>query len=484
MASRRRHRQAPPPGPTASDELRNELAAAGFPPDLLDALAGTGDIGDVVGQLVASGVLPGPEEALKTVLEGFEPLTRRGASSLDAELAGYEFLATLRATGVDDDVPAVLSGMIESAERVGDAQAVAMLRVLGAVGPHPVRTPAAAAAQRLVASGLPDPAWVDGLGHPTVGASFGYVDMFGSQEALAITFTYRRKQHAVAVLIDHTLGGGVKDVFVADRPRKVRDNFTHTARRCDVDVNDYATADAADILDRALAAPPCPEAPDQVEDVGAYLDMLRARLELMRSPAPPASRAARPVRRRVHRLKVTLRGSKPPIWRRVEVASDITLDRLHVTIQAAFGWLGGHLWVFTTGAGEFGLPDPELGHADAARRTLAAVAPRPGDRLRYTYDFGDDWEHEILVEDVPFAEPGVAYPRCPAGRRAAPPDDCGGVWGYQDLLQVLADPAHPEHAERLEWLGLDSACGLDPARFDRADIDATLSRFATVIDPG
>ncbi|MDN5932351.1 MAG: hypothetical protein L0I24_14995, partial [Pseudonocardia sp.] len=211
----------------------------------------------------------------------------------------------LRATGVDDDVPAVLSGMIESAERVGGAQAVAMLRVLGAVGPHPVRTSAAAAAQRLVASGLPDPGWVDGLGRPTVGASFGYVDMFGSQEALAITFTYRRKQHAVAVLIDHTLGGGVKDVFVADRPRKVRDNFTHTARRCDVDVNDYATVDAADILDRALAAPPCPEAPDQVEDVGAYLDLLRARLELMRSPAPPASRAARPIRRRVHRLKVT-----------------------------------------------------------------------------------------------------------------------------------------------------------------------------------
>ncbi|MDN5759987.1 MAG: plasmid pRiA4b ORF-3 family protein [Tomitella sp.] len=165
------------------------------------------------------------------------------------------------------------------------------------------------------------------------------------------------------------------------------------------------------------------------------------------------------------------------------MASDITLDQLHATIQAAFGWLGGHLWVFTTAEGEYGLPDPELGHVDAAGRTLVAVAPRPGDRLRYTYDFGDDWEHEILVEDVTGAEPGVAYPRCLTGRRAAPPDDCGGIWGYQDLLEALADPAHPEHAERLEWLGLYSAGDLDPSRFDRVRVDAALSRLATVIEP-
>ncbi len=483
MASRRRRRPETPPGPVA--ELLDQLAAAGVPADVLDPLRDAGDAAEIVDRLVASGALPGPEESLASLLEQFTPLTRRGADPLSAELAGYEFLATMRATGVEeDDVPAVLSGMIESAERIGTPQAMAMLRVLGAVGPPAVRPVASATAQRLAAAGLPDPTWADGLGHPDARTAFGYVDMFGTQEALAITYSYGRKQHALAVLIDHGLGGGVKDVFVGDRPRLVRDNYARTARSCDVDLHDYALTDAADILDRALAAPPCPQADDQVEDVGAYLDLIRTRLDVLRPARPPKLRAVRRTRPEVYRLKITLRGSKPPIWRRVEVASTMTLHELHTTIQAAFGWLGGHLWVFGTDEGEYGEVDPELGHADATRRKLSAVASQPGDRLLYTYDFGDDWEHTILVEDVMDAEPGVAYPRCTAGRRAAPPDDCGGIWGYQDLLETLADPDDPEHAEKLEWLGLYSPTDLDPARFDRTEVNAALWPSATVIAPG
>src|SRR5262249_58845900 len=88
---------------------------------------------------------------------------------------------------------------------------------------------------------------------------------------------------------------------------------------------------------------------------------------------------------------------------------------------------------------------------------------RAGDRLRYTYDFGDNWEHDVLVEDVLIAEPEVAYPRCTGGRRAGPPEDCGGIWGYRELLKILGDPAHEEHEERLHWLGPSSRSGVDPA---------------------
>jgi hypothetical protein len=156
------------------------------------------------------------------------------------------------------------------------------------------------------------------------------------------------------------------------------------------------------------------------------------------------------------------------------VASDTSLEQLNDLIQAAFGWLGGHLWVFTTASEEFGPADAELGFRDAARPTLATVVPRAGDRLRYTYDFGDDWQHDIVVEQVAAADPAAAYPRCLGGRRAAPPDDCGGIGAYEELLEALADPGEPDHAERLEWLGDRLPMGWDPAAFDGAGTDAAL----------
>jgi hypothetical protein len=184
---------------------------------------------------------------------------------------------------------------------------------------------------------------------------------------------------------------------------------------------------------------------------------------------------------KVHVIKVVLRGARPPIWRRLEVPSESTLEQVHHTIQEAFGWAGYHLWVFETLSGEYGLADPELGHRSAASRTLRQVAPNAGSRLRYTYDFGDGWDHDVSVEKVTAAEPGIAYPRCLTGRRACPPEDCGGIWGYEELIEVLSDPGHDEHEERLEWLGLDSAQEFDPAAFDLAEVNAALARLATVL---
>lgn len=126
-----------------------------------------------------------------------------------------------------------------------------------------------------------------------------------------------------------------------------------------------------------------------------------------------------------------MRGSKPPIWRRIEVRSDTSLSGLHAIIQQAFDWYDCHLHVFESDCGEFGVPDAALGHSDDRRTTLADVAPAVGDRFSYTYDVGDDWEHGITVEHVGPADPEHDYPRCVTGRRACPPEDCGGLGGYE-----------------------------------------------------
>jgi hypothetical protein len=137
------------------------------------------------------------------------------------------------------------------------------------------------------------------------------------------------------------------------------------------------------------------------------------------------------------------------------VPADISLARLHTVIQIAFDWDDSHLHVFETPYGSFGTADADLGHRSEAPVTLEQVAPSVNSKLRYTYDFGDDWEHDIVVEKVLDRNDTTSYPRCTGGRRAAPPEDCGGIWGYADLVEILNDPTDQEHEDRLEWLGLD-----------------------------
>lgn len=174
----------------------------------------------------------------------------------------------------------------------------------------------------------------------------------------------------------------------------------------------------------------------------------------------------------IYQLKVTLRDSKPPIWRRFQVPADITLGKLHQVLQAVIGWTNTHLHQFIVDGEYYGSPDPEfdLDIKSEHRVRLHQVARSEKDKFTYEYDFGDGWEHVVLLEKVLPADPGVRYPVCLTGRRACPPEDIGGIWGYEEFLEVIRDEAHPEHEEMLEWLGRD----FDPAYFDLEETKAAL----------
>ncbi|MEY9910557.1 putative membrane protein [Catenulispora sp. MAP12-49] len=175
-------------------------------------------------------------------------------------------------------------------------------------------------------------------------------------------------------------------------------------------------------------------------------------------------------------LRVSLDDTDPQVWRRVLVPASIRLDRLHGVLQAALGWTDSHLHLFTVGEARYGRRDPDFDEDIVAEDAvgLADIAGA-GAVIGYEYDFGDGWEHEILVEVVVTAEPGVVYPRCVDGAAACPPEDCGGVWGYRDLRETLADPGAADHQEMLDWLGIEHAAQFDPAAFD---VDAANRRVA------
>ena len=204
-------------------------------------------------------------------------------------------------------------------------------------------------------------------------------------------------------------------------------------------------------------------------DVAAYRRALDALAARKGQRPPPAGRA--PDRDAVYQIKVSLRGIRPPVWRRLRLPGGTSLGELHEVMQLAFGWEDEHLHAFEVGKRRFGPQDRGLERVgDERDARLREVAPAAGSRLRYTYDFGDSWEHDIVVEKV-LPPDGVPHAVCVGGRCAAPPEDCGGVWGYVALREILADPTHPEHAERLAWLGHP----FDPAAFDEAAVNDALA---------
>jgi hypothetical protein len=176
-------------------------------------------------------------------------------------------------------------------------------------------------------------------------------------------------------------------------------------------------------------------------------------------------------------VRIELKDTDPPIWRQVEAPTSITLKVLHDIVQATIGWMDYHLWEFTIAGRTYGLPmDEDWGaepRKEAAKVRLREVLKPGRTVIDYLYDFGDSWEHKITVTGVRQGEPGLAYPRYVGGEGAGPPEDCGGIPGFYEMLAARADPDHPEHKPIVEWLD-----DYDPDEVDELPIGYALGRLA------
>lgn len=491
------------------------MVELGAPPDVLATAESFGE--DVAALVSWLREITGDDaqlDSLGALMQHWKVLLRRGTTPLDAELCAVEFLVMFEEAIGDRDFVEGITHLIEKAAATGSPEALAMCRALAHLGPPEIKTTANRAANTLASAGVKDRPWVHALGSAEFMEAYGYSDDDGAQQTIALEFRYNKTTHVLVVLIDHDLGGGIKDCFVSDDTTRMRAEMRIEALRHRLQLVVHSPENASLIVHSALAQQACPVEPDQLEDLDIYLPLLRERARTMPRPARPAvvpvapadpwespiavsnfsgsARRTPPAGRSrgrggsvavVHRIKVTIAGSKPPIWRRLEVPSAISLLGLHEVLQTAFDWDGSHLWHFEAGTDIFGVGDLGIPSKDARRLSLAKALPRKGSTMAYVYDFGDDWRHRIQVEDIEAAEPGGIYPRCLTGRRAAPPEDCGGVWGYAELIEILADPAHPEYEDRLDWLGLDSADEFDPAEFSVDELNEMLALLADRLPP-
>jgi hypothetical protein len=177
---------------------------------------------------------------------------------------------------------------------------------------------------------------------------------------------------------------------------------------------------------------------------------------------------------RVYQFKITLKGIRPLVWRRIQVPETYSFWDLHIAIQDAMGWFDYHLHQFemvdaSTGMEVIiGIPDKESGLEilPEMKQKIAEFFSMENRSADYVYDFGDYWEHKILLEKMLPRDKNIDYPICIAGKRACPPEDCGGIGGYEDLLEIISDPDHEEHEEMKEWLGGE----FDPEHFDAKEV--------------
>jgi Plasmid pRiA4b ORF-3-like protein len=181
--------------------------------------------------------------------------------------------------------------------------------------------------------------------------------------------------------------------------------------------------------------------------------------------------------KQIFQIKVSLNGSKPKIWRRLLLEPGTELSNLHIIIQIAMGWENSHLHQFIKNRKYYLEPMDDgmledMGAEDYSGMTVAGLLKGEKDKMVYEYDFGDGWEHDVVLEKIlPFDEK-VDYPTCTAGKMNCPPEDCGGVWGYSDMLEILKDPGHEEYEDYLDWIGGE----FDPNYFDKDKVNKLLKR--------
>jgi len=470
-----------------------------------------------------------PSELIESIYAGIAHDVGKSRGPLEVECGIAEWLAVttqMIISGTPDGeadyaIAGFFGALIDVARRHATPQALALLRALSVLPGTPPAEVAAVAAAELAASGVADRAWVAKLSQlqPTSCLRYGHVN--GSQESLIAGFSYGRTEHAIAVLIDHELGGGIKDCWVTTEPETARQQVLTTLTfDPQVEVGSIDWVRAQRILSTALSRPICAVGDDQVSDTATNIALLRRRVGVLdgkswqpagrRAPTPrpgsadqdvlfgdppqprvakipgpkmPGPKAPGPKTSAPRRsgsalqLKVTVAGSKPPVWRRLTMPESITLHRLHELIQIAFGWTDSHLHVFEIDGKEYG-PDGDWADTQTENVRLSSLVA-VGERFHYVYDFGDNWRHTIEFEKrLPpgSVEGGV---RCIGGRRAGPPEDCGGIDAYQELLEVITDSELADE-EQLRWaaetLGTTTTQlrRYDPARFDQAEINAAL----------
>ena len=185
--------------------------------------------------------------------------------------------------------------------------------------------------------------------------------------------------------------------------------------------------------------------------------------------------------RQIYQLRIFLRYTKPPVWRRVLVRPSMRLDALHHLIQMVMGWEDGHLHMFRKGGQNYSIPSPwdddfrmpgMPRDLDARNHQVGQLLKREKDWMSYIYDFGDSWHHKVTLQKIlPYAR-SVRVPACTGGRRRCPPEDCGGIPGFYGMLQALSDPADPNHEHMMEWLGEP----FDPEDFSHEEVDATVAK--------
>jgi len=171
----------------------------------------------------------------------------------------------------------------------------------------------------------------------------------------------------------------------------------------------------------------------------------------------------------IYEIKITLQGIQPPVWRRIHAPGNISLYKLHRIFQVAMGWTNSHLYEFQIEKVRLGDPDPEEpdGTLNARKFKLSKLAADGINRFIYLYDFGDNWKHEVVIEKQLPTQESANFPICVAGRRACPPEDCGGVHGYESLMEIMANPDHKEYRDMISWLG----GRFDPELFDLAKVN-------------
>ena len=179
--------------------------------------------------------------------------------------------------------------------------------------------------------------------------------------------------------------------------------------------------------------------------------------------------------RSIYQLKITLKHIHPPVWRQLQVASTDNLEDVHITLQIVMGWANEHLHQFVKDRVRYGIPDDDFPSdvLDEIDYRLDQVLKKEKDQITYEYDFGDGWEHEVVLEKILPFETSSALPICLNGSRACPPEDIGGAGGYEMFLDIMANPSHPEYEDMVEWIGEE----FDPEHFDPNEVNELLREY-------